>query len=822
MDGGCGRRSLSGPGHSRATAGVSLEAVSKPQDERVEPRVSGVGREMGRATGHVLSSLPEARRRASGHVHVCFHGGPDINFIRAMVSGGEEGGVALTVWTTPAWRSLLEHTTYQTRATHVLVGPRLWLQGWLGMIQKKTAVNNIGKQATQWVFVSTQNKNWNFQEALMHRLPEQLHFLLLQRVTHPSSLPLSRSTTRHMHWQGKTRRRIRNENEDGVGLLGVEDRMEDWYLEGGKLEAVDLGGKHIKTAFHQHRETGGALDFRVRAEEQSTDLFTRNATGGSLEPEGNSKAVLQGNTMVAAKGRGLESLAGAERNTKTMFFEDTYATNEDRSLAQEDKPKRLIEAFQQIARTSLTSGKVTIELLMAVYSSDGSASFREQGYWTPAQELVLNGPLQASPAPYFGGRVLTLTTLHKPGVFEPHSSGRIDAAGGYIAQLLRDLQHHLNFTSLVTTTNDWGTKINGTWNGMVGFLTRREADLAPLDFSPSWTRLPVVDFSEVFSTDGIIIISQAPRPLMPPFLLLQVFSIGVWASVVAVGLLAGSAMWGLGCIYHYYTRLGSKGIYTTSSHHHPSYWRTLAVVLKLFLIQSSNERHWSRLWSGRILSSFFFLVALSVVALYQGSIIAFLAVPRNTQPIDSAADLMERLDSVAPIVRKNTVYYNFIVNFESYRPIADNFKFYQDSFLNTWNFFRHVEAGEYALIDTYSSGVGRAANFEARGKKCRFYTSRNLMKTDLDLMIHPQNSVYKHHIDQALRQLRSFGLIDKIKSNYFSSPCNQETGQRDPLSLSLTQMQSAFYVLAAGSTLSFLCFTVELAAACVGCAPHGT
>ncbi|MPD06922.1 hypothetical protein E2C01_102759 [Portunus trituberculatus] len=49
----------------------------------------------------------------------------------------------------------------------------------------------------------------------------------------------------------------------------------------------------------------------------------------------------------------------------------------------------------------------------------------------------------------------------------------MDAAGGYIAEILRDLQHHLHFTSLVTTTNAWGTKRNDTWNGMVGFLTRR-------------------------------------------------------------------------------------------------------------------------------------------------------------------------------------------------------------------------------------------------------------------------------------------------------------------------------------------------------------
>ena len=49
----------------------------------------------------------------------------------------------------------------------------------------------------------------------------------------------------------------------------------------------------------------------------------------------------------------------------------------------------------------------------------------------------------------------------------------MDAAGGYIAVMLRDLQQHLHFTSHITITDGWGTEVNNTWNGMVGFLTRR-------------------------------------------------------------------------------------------------------------------------------------------------------------------------------------------------------------------------------------------------------------------------------------------------------------------------------------------------------------
>lgn len=53
-----------------------------------------------------------------------------------MAGGGEGGvtGVAVTVWTTSAWRALLERSTYHIRATHVLVGPRVWLQDWLDVV----------------------------------------------------------------------------------------------------------------------------------------------------------------------------------------------------------------------------------------------------------------------------------------------------------------------------------------------------------------------------------------------------------------------------------------------------------------------------------------------------------------------------------------------------------------------------------------------------------------------------------------------------------------------------------------------------------------
>ncbi|KAK7071103.1 hypothetical protein SK128_013978, partial [Halocaridina rubra] len=49
---------------------------------------------------------------------------------------------------------------------------------------------------------------------------------------------------------------------------------------------------------------------------------------------------------------------------------------------------------------------------------------------------------------------------------------------------------------------------------------------------------------------------------------------------------------------------------------------------------------------------------------------------------------------------------------------------------------------------TYSSAAGRAAVFESRAKECRFHISQSVLKQDLDMMAHAQNSIYKTAIDK--------------------------------------------------------------------------
>ncbi|KAG7153603.1 Glutamate receptor-like 65, partial [Homarus americanus] len=70
--------------------------------------------------------------------------------------------------------------------------------------------------------------------------------------------------------------------------------------------------------------------------------------------------------------------------------------------------------------------------------------------------------------------------------------------------ILDILANNLNFTYTLTQPADrlWGTKLsNDSWTGMVGLVSRQEADIALGPFAQTETRMKVVDFTESLFLD---------------------------------------------------------------------------------------------------------------------------------------------------------------------------------------------------------------------------------------------------------------------------------------------------------------------------------
>ncbi|XP_071546419.1 glutamate receptor-like isoform X2 [Panulirus ornatus] len=792
----------------------------------------GLGASLGAATGSTLANLPESVRLEANHFYLCFSGPPDEAFIRRLWAVSQ---APVSVWAAPSWRAALGRFLYRDGATHVLVGGTLWLSSSLRFIRDSVVNRTVNIKKTQWLFVSTEPEDGVFKAQLESHIPEKLNVFLLQSYTPRADPSPSRKRRRNVPWEEteedihentEARKRERKSHKDQKASYMTNIVTTSVVHQPGAQRTPPCSATYDPDCFPVPEEKEKEEDSNENLRKQ---LFIDDVAENNQQSEGESSSKQKimrnkdGRREIKEKGVDIDQNVNNARGwMNTAHEQDPGKIHKSSGASRFRRQTR--GWYPSISRTKrqenivgvMSSSPVEpgVSLHVAMYPGDGSVTLKRAGVWRRSSGMVLRQQIQPRSSG-FHGRDLVLTTVHKPRVFEVRGQeGQVRSSlrevDGYVAEVVRVLERRLNFTAVVTATNTFGSQLlNGSWNGMLGFLTRGEADMSPLDFSPSWARAQAIDFSEWFSTDGVIIISKTPDLVQLPFLLLQIFSGWVWLSIVAVGVVTGNLLWAFDYILHYdrsdslLSGRGAGGVYRQRL----SYGGAVAATLKLFLNQSS--RTWCTSWSGRMLCSCLFLVVVSVVALYQGYIIAFLAVPRTARPIDSATHLMDRLPDVTPIVRKNTVYYRFVVNFESYSPIAANLKFHQDSFLNTWDFFQLIHQGKYALIDTYSSGVGRAARFES-SSDCRFHISRQVLKADLDLMAHPQNSVFRENIDQALRRLRSFGIVEKIKNQYYSTSCSQELTQRDPIALTLTQVQSAFYLLAAGFIISLMEFILEV------------
>ncbi|KAK7072107.1 hypothetical protein SK128_011320, partial [Halocaridina rubra] len=153
---------------------------------------------------------------------------------------------------------------------------------------------------------------------------------------------------------------------------------------------------------------------------------------------------------------------------------------------------------------------------------NGSWSLRRAGVWESGH-LSIKKPLWPTPPLNLHRRTVRITCIQ---VFEYLKGGSLDDAKGFVGDMMRIIRNSLNFTEILVPADGFGLKeANGSWNGMVGVLYRKEADVAPLDFSPSLSRTEAVEFGQPFGEDVVVILSRAPSIVIKPFLLLQIFSI---------------------------------------------------------------------------------------------------------------------------------------------------------------------------------------------------------------------------------------------------------------------------------------------------------
>ncbi|KAH6923212.1 hypothetical protein HPB50_024925 [Hyalomma asiaticum] len=116
--------------------------------------------------------------------------------------------------------------------------------------------------------------------------------------------------------------------------------------------------------------------------------------------------------------------------------------------------------------------------------------------------------------------------IQKHSPFYIPAKGSLDRQRGVDILLLETLASALGFRLHLVQPRDakWGSFHNGSWNGMIGMIIRKEADIAAGGMSVLADRHAWVLFSSPYLLDRSTFIVRAPRKIAHPAILLRPFS----------------------------------------------------------------------------------------------------------------------------------------------------------------------------------------------------------------------------------------------------------------------------------------------------------
>ncbi|XP_028969014.1 glutamate receptor ionotropic, kainate 2-like [Galendromus occidentalis] len=216
---------------------------------------------------------------------------------------------------------------------------------------------------------------------------------------------------------------------------------------------------------------------------------------------------------------------------------------------------------------------------------------------------------------------------------------------GYAIDLIKELAAvcKFNYTFYISPDSKYGSRQpDGKWNGMVGELIQRKADIAVVDLTITYDREQVVDFTIPFMNTGISILFKKPEKSEPAiFSFLYPFSIVVWFYTLTVYTFVSILVYVLGR-FTPYEWVPSHPCDPQSEPENQfsslqnAFWFTMGSIMQ----QGSDLV--PRAISTRVLASIWYFFTLILISSYTANLAAFLTAARMGAPIENANDLAKQ------------------------------------------------------------------------------------------------------------------------------------------------------------------------------------
>jgi glutamate receptor, ionotropic, invertebrate len=215
---------------------------------------------------------------------------------------------------------------------------------------------------------------------------------------------------------------------------------------------------------------------------------------------------------------------------------------------------------------------------------------------------------------------------------------------GFCMELLEKISEicEFNFTIHIVEDGYMGSYVNGKWNGIVGELVEKKADLAVAGLTISFQREHAIDFTIPFLNLGISILYKRPKKVKPDmFSFLAPLSTELWIYMLAAYLLVTFMLLVVGRFSPYewnspFPCNPDSEVKLNQFTLNNSWWLTTGSVMR----QGSDVNPQSP--STRLITLVWAFFTLIIISSYTANLAAFLTVQRLQSPIENVEDLSKQ------------------------------------------------------------------------------------------------------------------------------------------------------------------------------------
>lgn len=407
-----------------------------------------------------------------------------------------------------------------------------------------------------------------------------------------------------------------------------------------------------------------------------------------------------------------------------------------------------------------------------------------------------------------GRNLRAVVVLDAPFVIEKRLEDGSIKYTGYCIDLLNELAKNLKFTYEIYTSPDglYGAETeNGTWNGIVGELMNKRADIAAAAITVTERREKVVDFTVpyMYYTNELLIKETFSAGAISLFQFMLPFHRHVWISTLASQVAIAIAVF----VINYFSPYGYKDENGKGTSEEFSFFNSVWFSLACMLQQGGDNT--PRSLSGRILTGCYWFCILVWVSTYTANLAAFFTVTNTDLPINNLEDIVQSSYHVA-VVDSSSTYEAFKTSqYEPHRKIWNRMSEEKTIIQDTPAGIQLVrDRDEFAFI-----GDGPILRLAAIQPPCGLTTVPGLSTAQAYSFALQANDTALKDFTLAILRLSENDFLDQLKREWWelTNECPQKRGTTlSRKRIDLRVMLGVYVVMGVGIFVAFMTLIVEI------------